>query len=117
MTTSSRPPTPQALFSRIAPWYDLVNVIVSAGYDGLWRRKTTELISLQGVQHILDLACGTGAMGAALRHRFRAADIVGLDVNQAMLEVARKRKGKFYDRLMRGTLTLSHLATPNLMRS
>ncbi|MBZ8176916.1 methyltransferase domain-containing protein [Corynebacterium poyangense] len=102
MSKSNRPPTPQSLFTRIAPWYDFVNSIASAGNVGRWRRETAELIPHNEVQSILDIACGTGGMGVALRRYHPRAEIVGLDSNQAMLEVARKRRSSIYDLLIQG---------------
>ncbi|QPR31417.1 class I SAM-dependent methyltransferase [Corynebacterium amycolatum] len=102
MNRSNRPPTPQSLFTRIAPWYDFVNAIASLGNDSRWRRETAGLIPRHKEQCILDIACGTGGMGVALRQYHPHADIVGLDSNQAMLEVARKRRSSFYDRLIQG---------------
>jgi malonyl-CoA O-methyltransferase len=44
---------------------------------------------------ILDLGCGTGYCTRALRKRYRKADIVGIDIAQAMLDEARNGNGWF----------------------
>lgn len=49
---------------------------------------------------ILDLGCGTGLMGAAIRHRARRLD--GIDLSPAMVERSRARG--IYDRLDAGDL-------------
>lgn len=51
-------------------------------------------------QRILDLGCGTGLMGAAIRHR--AAHLDGIDLSPAMVERSRARG--IYDQLEAGDL-------------
>ncbi|GAB4319179.1 MAG: bifunctional demethylmenaquinone methyltransferase/2-methoxy-6-polyprenyl-1,4-benzoquinol methylase UbiE [Candidatus Sumerlaeia bacterium] len=52
------------MFARIAPWYDAVNHVGSAGLDLLWRRRllVETLGRRQGApfSRALDLCCGTG---------------------------------------------------------
>lgn len=40
---------------------------------------------------VLDLGCGTGLVGKVLKERFGFANLVGLDVSEDMLEIAKKR--------------------------
>ncbi len=44
---------------------------------------------------ILDLGCGPGVAGRALRKRYRGARVMGIDLAPAMLRVARRRRGWF----------------------
>lgn len=44
---------------------------------------------------VLDLGAGTGRGAAALRRRFRGAQVVPMDVSESMLELARGRAGWF----------------------
>jgi predicted TPR repeat methyltransferase len=46
---------------------------------------------------VLDVGCGTGLVGRALRARGFAGQILGLDISQASLEIAQQRGG--YDSL------------------
>jgi demethylmenaquinone methyltransferase / 2-methoxy-6-polyprenyl-1,4-benzoquinol methylase len=102
-TRSLRPPTPQAMFTRVAPVYDLVNGILSLGLDRRWRRRAVSRLPLSDLTTVLDVACGTGAMGAALRHYSPTIRLYGIDVNTAML--ARNRKRSIgYDELVEGTV-------------
>ena len=77
----------QRMFDRIAPVYDVMNRVMTAGLDRRWRRITVE----QGVQpgdRVLDVCCGTGDLAIAARRR-GAAEVVGLDFSEEMLQRAR----------------------------
>jgi demethylmenaquinone methyltransferase / 2-methoxy-6-polyprenyl-1,4-benzoquinol methylase len=100
---SVRPPTPQAMFTRVAPVYDLVNSILSLGFDRRWRRRAVSRLPLSDLTAVLDVACGTGAMGMALRHYSPSVRLVGIDMNTAMLGRIRKRSIA-YDELVEGTV-------------
>src|SRR6188508_1253578 len=50
----------------------------------------------------LDVGCGTGLVGRALRARGFAGEILGLDISQASLEIA--RQGGAYDSVERADL-------------
>lgn len=49
-----------------------------------------ELLPGTGAQTVLDFACGTGRISGVLSRELPRADIVGLDVAESMLEVARE---------------------------
>ena len=78
------------LFTDISGVYDRMNRILSLGLDLTWRRKAAALVRDEP-RRILDLACGTGDMAFALAERFPAAEIVGVDLTPAMLELARQK--------------------------
>jgi ubiquinone/menaquinone biosynthesis methyltransferase len=102
-TRSVRPATPQAIFTRVAPVYDLVNGMLSFGLDRSWRRRAVSRLPLSDLSTVLDVACGTGAMGAALRHHAPTIRLSGIDANTAML--ARNRKRSIgYAELVEGTV-------------
>jgi demethylmenaquinone methyltransferase / 2-methoxy-6-polyprenyl-1,4-benzoquinol methylase len=90
-TRSARPATPQAIFTRVASVYDLVNGMLSLGLDRSWRRRAVSRLPLSNLTTVLDVACGTGAMGAALRHHTATIQLSGIDLNTAMLARNRKR--------------------------
>ena len=52
-------PEIQKLFNRVAPKYDLLNRLLSARRDVLWRRAAARLLAPAVPGPILDLACGT----------------------------------------------------------
>jgi demethylmenaquinone methyltransferase/2-methoxy-6-polyprenyl-1,4-benzoquinol methylase len=78
----------QRMFDRIAPVYDVMNRVMTAGLDRRWRRITLDA-TVHGGDHVLDACCGTGDL--AIGARKRGADVTGLDFSGAMLERARKK--------------------------
>jgi demethylmenaquinone methyltransferase/2-methoxy-6-polyprenyl-1,4-benzoquinol methylase len=61
----------QQMFDAIAPRYDLLNHLLSAGIDRLWWRRTARAlrpILARPEAVVLDLCCGTGDMTLALDH-------------------------------------------------
>jgi demethylmenaquinone methyltransferase/2-methoxy-6-polyprenyl-1,4-benzoquinol methylase len=77
------------MFDRIAPVYDLMNRVMTAGLDRRWRRITVEQAVRPG-DRVLDACCGTGDLAIAAR-RHGAGAVVGLDFSGAMLERARRK--------------------------
>src|SRR5512142_648573 len=80
----------RAMFSTIAPRYDLLNHVLSFNIDRLWWRRTAKLfapILRRDDAVVLDLCCGTGDMALALRRRAgkSAARIYGADFAHPML--------------------------------
>jgi len=70
------------MFARIAPWYDLVNRLMSWGQDNRWRRIAVSL-AYPGRGRVLDVATGTGDIALELaRH---TDSVVGLDLCREML--------------------------------
>lgn len=77
------------LFTRIAGRYDLLNRALTFGIDLSWRRRA--LAMLEAPTLVLDLATGTGDLALGLVRRFPHAQVTGLDLTPAMLEIARRR--------------------------
>jgi demethylmenaquinone methyltransferase/2-methoxy-6-polyprenyl-1,4-benzoquinol methylase len=76
------------MFDRIAPVYDVMNRVMTAGLDRRWRRITVQEAVRSGDQ-VLDACCGTGDL--AIEARKAGADVVGLDFSEPMLERARRK--------------------------
>jgi len=79
------------MFSRIARRYDLINRIISLGFDVGWRRKMAEAIQAPPNPRILDLATGTGDVALAIVKQYPDANVVGIDVCEDMLEIGREK--------------------------
>ncbi|MDQ6683284.1 MAG: ubiquinone/menaquinone biosynthesis methyltransferase [Chloroflexota bacterium] len=81
----------RAMFDRVAPFYDLMNTLMTAGIDGRWRRAAIRAARLRRGDRALDVACGTGMLtrGAALVVGPGGA-AVGIDASPRMLERARR---------------------------
>lgn len=78
------------MFDRIAPVYDLMNRVMTAGLDRRWRRITVEHVVCPG-DRVLDACCGTGDLAVAAA-RGDAGVVVGLDFSERMLEMARRKE-------------------------
>jgi len=76
------------MFDRIAPVYDVMNHVMTAGLDRRWRRITIDE-TVRGDDRVLDACCGTGDL--AIGARGRGADVVGLDFSERMLERAARK--------------------------
>src|SRR5580658_3265389 len=75
------------MFTRIAQRYDLLNHLLSAQMDRLWRARTAREVKpiLERADAlVLDLCCGTGDLAFALQRRAKAC-IVGADFSHSML--------------------------------
>jgi demethylmenaquinone methyltransferase / 2-methoxy-6-polyprenyl-1,4-benzoquinol methylase len=79
----------RSMFDRIAPVYDLMNRVMTAGLDQRWRRLTARSVVVAG-DRVLDACCGTGDLAVAARKA--GADVVGLDFSPRMLERARRKE-------------------------
>jgi demethylmenaquinone methyltransferase / 2-methoxy-6-polyprenyl-1,4-benzoquinol methylase len=77
------------MFDRIAPVYDVMNHVMTAGLDRRWRRVTAESVVRPG-DRVLDACCGTGDLALACV-RAGAGSVVGLDFSPRMIERARKK--------------------------
>jgi len=78
----------ERMFDRIAPVYDLMNRVMTAGLDQRWRRATVKAVVRPG-DHVLDAACGTGDL--AIIAAKAGATVTGLDFSERMLERARRK--------------------------
>jgi demethylmenaquinone methyltransferase/2-methoxy-6-polyprenyl-1,4-benzoquinol methylase len=76
------------MFDRIAPVYDAMNRVMTAGLDRSWRRLTVEAVVQPG-DRVLDACCGTGDLAVAAERE--GGIVTGLDFSPAMLERARRK--------------------------
>jgi demethylmenaquinone methyltransferase/2-methoxy-6-polyprenyl-1,4-benzoquinol methylase len=76
------------MFDRIAPVYDVMNRVMTAGLDQRWRRATVRAVVRPG-DRVLDAACGTGDLGVLAAKE--GASVTGVDFSEPMLERARRK--------------------------
>ncbi|WP_261165668.1 demethylmenaquinone methyltransferase [Microbacterium sp. Marseille-Q6965] len=79
------------MFDQVAARYDLTNIAMTFGLDGLWRRATTRAVAPEPGERILDLAAGTCRSSASLARR--GAHVVAADFSPGMLAEGRRRFG------------------------
>jgi demethylmenaquinone methyltransferase/2-methoxy-6-polyprenyl-1,4-benzoquinol methylase len=80
------------MFAGVAPRYDLINHLLSASLDVLWRKKAAAILGLPPGAEVLDLCCGTGDQATALRQR--GARVAAADFCVPMLAIARHKFAK-----------------------
>jgi len=80
----------EEMFNNISGRYDLLNHLLSANIDKLWRRKAINLLKPYNPEIILDIATGTADFAVAAT-RIKGAKVVGVDISEGMLEVGRKK--------------------------
>jgi len=83
---SLQPDAVRTMFDSIAPLYDRMNLLMTAGLDRRWRDATARRVVRHG-DAVLDAACGTGDLALA-DLRAGAARVVGIDFSERMLELA-----------------------------
>lgn len=90
----------QAMFSDIAPGYDLANRIMSLGTDVRWRRRAVAELLLARPEiaiesgagaRILDLCAGTLDSSLEIHRRYPQAHVIGGDFSAGMLAAGRRR--------------------------
>lgn len=80
------------MFDAIAPRYDLLNTMLSAGLDRYWRRLAIGSLGFNGEQTLIDVCTGTGDVALAAARASRGARrVVGVDFAGAMLARAAEK--------------------------
>lgn len=78
------------MFDQIAQTYDFLNHFLSLGIDKSWRKKAISKLKDLKPAYILDVATGTGDM-AIEALSLQPEKIIGVDISEGMLEIARKK--------------------------
>ena len=83
----------EAMFDSIAPRYDFLNRLLSAGIDRQWRKKAVDWLAEHGPRRILDVATGTADL-AIEAYRLDPEKVVGVDIAEEMLRLGREKVNK-----------------------
>ena len=82
----------RGVFDSVAPKYDLMNDLMSAGLHRAWKAYTVMVANLREGDQVLDIAGGTGDLSLAFSKKVGATGrVVHTDINEAMLRVGRDR--------------------------
>jgi demethylmenaquinone methyltransferase/2-methoxy-6-polyprenyl-1,4-benzoquinol methylase len=85
----------QRMFDGIAGSYDRLNDLMTAGLHHRWRELAVMVAQVGPGSSALDVCCGTGDMAFALRRAVGPdGRVVGVDISEHMLEVARDKCGR-----------------------
>lgn len=80
------------VFDSVAPRYDLMNDLMSAGLHRLWKRFTVEQGMIRPGGRVLDVAGGTGDLAARFSRIVGSSGRVVLsDINESMLGTGRNK--------------------------
>jgi demethylmenaquinone methyltransferase/2-methoxy-6-polyprenyl-1,4-benzoquinol methylase len=98
MTPVDATPEPRKIrqmFDEIATSYDRLNDLMTAGLHHRWRELGVMLAQVGPGSSILDVCCGTGDFAFAARKVVGPEGrVVGVDVSERMLSVAREKSGR-----------------------
>jgi len=82
----------RSVFDSVAPKYDVMNDLMSAGLHRLWKRYTLTVANPQPGDQVLDIAGGTGDLSLAFSKKVGSTGrVVHTDINEAMLGEGRNR--------------------------
>ena len=80
------------MFDRVAPRYDALNALMSAGLHDDWRRRAASAANARLGDSILDVCCGTGDLTLELAQRVGpSGTVLGCDFSGEMISRAAKK--------------------------
>lgn len=82
------------MFNNISGTYDFLNHFMSLGIDIIWRKRAIKLLKQHNPQLILDVATGTGDFAFEAIKQLNPKKIIGVDISQGMLDVAKEKSQK-----------------------
>lgn len=85
----------EQMFDTISSDYDGLNRVISFGTDVKWRKKVVDMVKEKRPATILDIATGTGDLAIQFAQQTDAGKVVGLDLSEGMLSVARKKVAQY----------------------
>lgn len=80
-----------AVFTDVAPYYDVASNWASLGLCKRWRRRFVAAIALNPGDKVLDVCAGTNGVGIELLRRQPDIAVVAMDRSAAMQEVGRRK--------------------------
>ncbi len=80
----------EEMFDSISPKYDLLNHLLSANIDKIWRKRVIRMLAKHRPDEILDIATGTADFAIAAS-KISNSKITGIDISEGMLEIGRKK--------------------------
>ena len=90
-TVDKTPARIAGMFDAIAPRYDLLNHVLSAGLDVRWRARAIKELRLRPGSRVIDLCTGTGDLAVAAVQAQPSTSVVGVDFAGEMLRLAHSK--------------------------
>jgi len=90
LTGDERAKYVQAMFTRIANRYDMMNRLMTGGQDIRWRKRVIELARLDNKASLLDLGTGTGDLAREALSQLPKAKVIATDFTLEMMRVGQK---------------------------
>lgn len=81
----------ESMFDAIAHRYDALNRLISLGLDRRWRQQALAMLAPARPARVLDVASGTGDLAVEIDRILRPQTIVGIDLSEEMLSLARRK--------------------------
>ncbi len=81
----------QEHFNEAARHYDFATKAMSLGRDIGWKRNLVNSLPLIDQPVCIDLACGTGDVTFMVGEKYPQGKVIGIDLTQAMLDLAKQR--------------------------
>ena len=88
VSTDKTPDRIAGMFDAIAPRYDLLNRVLSAGIDQHWRARAIRSLELTGRERLLDICTGTADVALQAKG---ARHVLGVDFAASMLAIGRDK--------------------------
>jgi demethylmenaquinone methyltransferase/2-methoxy-6-polyprenyl-1,4-benzoquinol methylase len=86
----------ESMFDAVAPRYDLLNRVLSAGIDRYWRSRAVRMLHDEQPTRVLDVATGTADLAIKIERTLHPRETIGIDLSTEMLDRGRakiKRRG------------------------
>ena len=81
----------EAMFDNIANEYDRFNYLASFNIDRIWRKRAISSLKPFAPRNVLDIATGTGDLALLIEKILKPESIIGCDISEGMMQVAREK--------------------------
>ncbi len=83
----------KTMFDRLSGRYDLLNRLITFGFDKIWRRRVVQLTLLPPGGRLLDLGTGTGDIAVAAAKKHPTVEVTAADFSLGMMKKGKTRRG------------------------
>jgi demethylmenaquinone methyltransferase/2-methoxy-6-polyprenyl-1,4-benzoquinol methylase len=91
--SDKQPNNIRLMFGRISKKYNLLNRLMSFGFDRAWRRFVIGMAGIPEGGRILDAGSGTGDIAIEIMDNYPSVTVTAVDLTYEMMSVGRQRAG------------------------